>query len=257
MDYRNPPILEVYAETVVVPNENACAFNKGTVEDFFVRADPYVIKEGKFQNSLDITHNQKGQVQNFKYNATLEGVRAYSENETKCIEISKNAFSLHYLKSTGAYSYPGFDSFIATYEKYLDIYWDFFRVDFGTRLELVYKDKIIIPRTQIKLHEYFNLFPVVNMPNYNNLIYFDISGTAIIPNCPGDTLSVSLKPINAGGNSESAFMLEWVAATAFEDAVSSTSDVLSSLKKLHNHIITAFQQAFKAPTLALFEPIEE
>lgn len=68
MNYRKPPILEVYAETVVVPNENVCAFNRGTVEDFFAQASPFVIKEGKFQNSLDITHDQRGQVRDFKYN---------------------------------------------------------------------------------------------------------------------------------------------------------------------------------------------
>lgn len=254
-----PPIVEAWLEFHVEgPDTNGTwptecqAFLSDVAEQF-------PVSEGIYEDRVELLDRdaatQKPKV--IRGSTTLQAVRAFDENRTRCVQAGQRLFVFN-LQRSGT-DYPGFSVLLKESFTWLAKYISCFRPHSVTAVALHYVDLIPIPgrlEDGLPLDEYFTVG--VSVPDKDRWPLSAMIARITVP-LSIDSSPSSLLHLQMSGepysddDKEFRFLLHWHAASRELDTLD-PSILKTRLEELHSSAIEKFQDVVTPKLWDMFEP---
>ncbi|MEX0710744.1 MAG: TIGR04255 family protein [Pirellulales bacterium] len=248
--YAKPPLLEVFCEFFFDLEEDP-SWDGFLVPRFFeaIEAD-FPSRKHLQAFGVQLRLDEGGQVGVERKGSPTPRHRFESHDGKTLVQVGENLLVVNQLPP-----YYGWERFaprvIDCWQKYSSV-WQPKRI---SRLALHYIDKIDIPDRQVRLENYFNLYPtipqVVDKPMANLAMAFEVTGDQ-----DGDVLVASFRQLASADPTMSSFLFQWDYVSGGE--IESTPEAVGSwLAAAHTLMSTYFRATMTEECEKLFQPAGE
>lgn len=244
--YRNPPVVEALCEVYLT----------GSVWDDAVPGQFYDRVKQRFPSK----RQREIQEAQFSFSAAGEAAAAIrklppwiqfmTEKEDRMIQLARDLLVVNQLRP-----YPYFEDWEPAIYSALEVYRELAKPEAVARLGVRYINRVVIPQFQVRMEDYFTLYP--RLPKEMGDEHGSFLLRVEVPDKSSNhTVVITFASASADNPGETAFLLDLY--DVFQPTEPFALDTLQcEVKRAHENIITAFEGSITDRLRTLLEPEEE